>query len=221
MTETEAPHGDSTPQAPPTHMIPASTSRPSSKITSTTSRILGCLGAILTLFGAGSVKADTVNLGWNAVTESGIQGYRVYVGTTQDQFTQTYDAGTNTAFAVSGLETGKVYYFAVSAIGSTGLESELSDEITVTLEAAPPINPPGTSIGSAPALSGTPGNMAISMDAASAGTYVLERSSDLKTWEVVDQTQLAAPGPLTFQDNADSGTGPAPAKMFYRIGRQP
>lgn len=204
-------------------MIPATAPRQSTKTASTTNRILGFIGAIITLFAAGSAKADTVNLGWNAVTEAGIQGYRVYVGTTQDQFTQTYDTGTDTNYSVSGLETGKVYYFAVSTIGSTGLESELSDEITVTLEATPPItppiNPPETSFGSAPTLTGTPGNMAISMNATAAGTYVLERSTDLKNWEVVSETQLDAPGPLEFQDTADS-TEPAPAKMFYRIGLQ-
>jgi fibronectin type 3 domain-containing protein len=201
-------------------MIPAAAPRHSSKTTSTTIRILGYLGAIIILFGAGSAKADTVNLGWNGSSDPGIQGYRVYVGTTQDQFTQTYDTGTGTTFAVNGLESGKVYYFAVSAIGSTGLESELSDEITVTLESAPPINPPETSLGSAPALSGTPGNMAITMTTAAAGTYVLERSTDLKNWEVVTQTQLSAPGQLEFQDTDAPATGPTPAKMFYRIGRQ-
>lgn len=202
-------------------MIPATAPRQTSKTTSTTSRILGCLGAIITLFGAGSAKADTVKLGWNAVTDAGIQGYRVYVGTTQDQFTQTYDTGTDTTFVVSGLETGTVYYFAVSAISSTGIESELSDDITVTLEATRSISPSGSSIGSAPALSGTPGNMAITMTAAAAGTYVLERSTDLKNWEVVSETQLSAPGHLEFQDTASSATGPTPTKMFYRIGFQP
>ncbi len=204
-------------------MIPATAPRQSSKTPSTTNRILGCLGAIITLFAAGSAKADTVNLGWNAVAESGIQGYRVHVGTEQNQFTQSYDAGTGTTFAVSGLETGKAYYFAVSTIGSTGLESELSDEITVTLEAPlpiiPPIAPQETSIAAAPALSGTPGNMVISMTTATAGTYVLERSTDLANWEVVSETQLAAPGLLEFQDIADPATTPIPPKMFYRIGR--
>src|SRR6478609_6684329 len=106
MPETEAPHGDTSGKPPQKTMIPATAPRQSSKTTS--NRILGCLGAIITLFGAGSVKANTVNLGWNPVTEPGIQGYRVHVGSTQNQFTQTYDTGTDTTFSVSDLEPGKV-----------------------------------------------------------------------------------------------------------------
>lgn len=104
--------------------------------------MIGSLGVVVALCGMGTAKAalaPAVNLGWNAVPETGIQGYRIYVGTQTNQYSKTYNAGTATTFTVADLEAGKGYHFAVSAIGSTGLESALSDEITVTT--APPVAP--------------------------------------------------------------------------------
>jgi hypothetical protein len=80
--------------------------------------------------------AQTVSLAWDSVPETPIRGYKVYVGTQSQQYTQTFDAGLETTFPVTPLDAGATYYFAVSAIGSTGLESELSDEIAFTT--APP-----------------------------------------------------------------------------------
>ena len=73
----------------------------------------------------------------------------------------------------------------------------------------------------APTLAGTPGAISIRKYAKQAGSFVLERSPDLNTWERVSEIQLNQPGPIEFHDPPDSGASdPPPATMFYRIGLQ-
>jgi len=73
-----------------------------------------------------------------------------------------------------------------------------------------------------PELACTPAAFTISLTASEPGSYVLERSQDLQTWEYVSEMQIAGPGPIEFQDPKDSSAGGTPKdRMFYRIGRRP
>jgi len=73
-----------------------------------------------------------------------------------------------------------------------------------------------------PSLTGEPGNLAIRMDVVSPGTYVLERSTDLIIWEVVEKRIMHGAGPLEFLETLNAATTPARrAAMFYRIGQEP
>ena len=73
-----------------------------------------------------------------------------------------------------------------------------------------------------PTLSGAPGAFAIRMTAPQDGTYVLERSGDLQSWEAVGSMECAAQQLIEFYDNRDiSAAGPIETRMFYRIGLQP
>ena len=76
----------------------------------------------------------------------------------------------------------------------------------------PPVLPPG-----APSISGTPGDISVSMTASLPGTYSLESSPDLITWEWIIEKQAAAGDQVEFRDTRESN---APA-VFYRIGFLP
>jgi len=43
------------------------------------------------------------------------------------------DAGFNTTYIVKALQSGALYYFAVTAVDATGMESDYSTEATKTL----------------------------------------------------------------------------------------
>jgi Fibronectin type III domain len=66
-------------------------------------------------------------------------GYTLYYGLTS----QTYDflktVGPQTTYAISGLEPGRTYYFAVTARDASGHESHVSNEVCV---AVPPMVSP-------------------------------------------------------------------------------
>jgi Fibronectin type III domain len=72
----------------------------------------------------------TATLAWNAPAAA-VTGYRVYYGTSSRNYTQALGGGayvTATTWTVKGLAGGKTYYFAVTAVDSSGVESAYSAE---------------------------------------------------------------------------------------------
>jgi hypothetical protein len=138
---------------------------------------------------AGAATFHTIPLAWNAVPESGIQGYKVYVGTASRQYTQIYDAGTTPALSVAAMELGKTYYFAVKTIGGTGLESDFSTELVVKI-APPPLPVSGGISTNASGQTGLNWSFPVSaLD--SSPEFIVEASDNLVTWTQVDTVQPA------------------------------
>lgn len=100
-------------------------------------RLLASIGCALSVVSGSAATFHTIPLAWNAPPESGIFNYKVYVGSASEQYTQVLDAGTNLSLSVANMEFGRTYYFAVTAVGSTGLESLLSPELAVEIVQPP------------------------------------------------------------------------------------
>jgi hypothetical protein len=89
--------------------------------------------------------AQQVNLAWNANTETDLQAYKVYQGTASGTYSSNSNVGNTTSCTISGLETGKTYYFSVTALDSAGNESGHSNEVSYMIPApAPPPEPEPT-----------------------------------------------------------------------------
>jgi hypothetical protein len=71
-------------------------------------------------------------LAWNPDSGSGIAEYRLYQGIASRAYTNSINTGNATNATVSGLVSGVTYYFAVTAIATSGLESQPSSEVTYT-----------------------------------------------------------------------------------------
>ena len=127
-----------------------------------------------------SASALTVPLAWNAPTGVALQGYKVHVGTVSGQYTQTYDVGMSPTFVVPNMTLGNSYYFAVSAIGDTGLESPLSDEINVKVM-LPPLPSGGVLAAKSPGQSGLDWTFPKSA-VSSYPRFFIEKSTDLVNW---------------------------------------
>ena len=67
----------------------------------------------------------TVNLTltWNASTDAGLAGYKVYYGVQSRTYPNALDVGKTTTHTVTGLQEGATYYFAVTAYNASRLES--------------------------------------------------------------------------------------------------
>ncbi len=78
--------------------------------------------------------APVVRIGWNASDSASVAGYRVYYGLASRSYLQTQGNGVPvggvTTFQSDGLEAGRVYYFTVTAIDSSGGESAYSNEVS-------------------------------------------------------------------------------------------
>lgn len=85
------------------------------------------------LTGAGVAPQYSVSLSWNASTSS-VAGYNIYRGTSPGSYTKintTVDP--NTAYTDGNVTSGMTYYYAATAVTSSGQESTYSTPIQVSI----------------------------------------------------------------------------------------
>jgi hypothetical protein len=81
---------------------------------------------------------NDISLAWDPSPEPEIAGYLLYVGTNSGIYscTNVY-AGTHTFATVSNMTPDTVYYFAVTALTTNGMQSDFSSEVVYTNAIAP------------------------------------------------------------------------------------
>ncbi|HLE01695.1 MAG TPA: fibronectin type III domain-containing protein [Bdellovibrionota bacterium] len=84
-----------------------------------------------------STNKGSITLGWNAPTTNtdgtavdDLAGYRVRIGTSSGTYATTVDVGATTTTTIPNLISGQTYYFVVSAINTSGAESNASAEVS-------------------------------------------------------------------------------------------
>lgn len=95
----------------------------------------GVLALILALLPT-LLSAAVVRISWNANTESDLEGYRVFFGTSHGYYGNVINVGRRTTVDVSGLAAGTTYFFAVTAYDYSGNESAFSEERSVAIPAS-------------------------------------------------------------------------------------
>ncbi len=85
----------------------------------------------LICIGPGSTQgfAAQVTLAWDANTDPGVAGYKLYYGKTSRTYGTPVDVGKVTVFTLTGIEEGKNGYFAVTAYDANRNESAFSTEL--------------------------------------------------------------------------------------------
>ena len=107
------------------------------------SRLFTIVFASVALFFTCQVHASqSVNLAWDPNSEPDLAGYRVYFGTGSDNYTQTMEVETPSA-TVPDLTEGVVYYFAVTAYNTEGVESGYSNEVSYAVPTSTPAQSDG------------------------------------------------------------------------------
>jgi chitinase len=86
---------------------------------------------------------SSVKLTWNPNTETDLSGYCMYSGTNSGVYTASNNVGNITTNVVNNLMPGKTYFFAVTAKNTSGLESDFSNEVSVTIPIVKPSAPTG------------------------------------------------------------------------------
>jgi fibronectin type 3 domain-containing protein len=97
--------------------------------------LLAIAGALPACGGGGGSEGDpnTATLVWDAVMNSNLAGYRIYYGTSAGTYDQPLglglEVGNVATFTVTGLSSGKRYYFAATAVDVANNESAFSNEV--------------------------------------------------------------------------------------------
>lgn len=81
---------------------------------------------------AGTPEDSAINLTWNAVTDSSLDGYKIYFGTSSGNYGAPVKVGNVTAHQLTQLTNGTPYYIAISSVNTFGTESAKCTEIMVT-----------------------------------------------------------------------------------------
>ena len=85
------------------------------------------------LFSPAVVHAGEVTLAWDPNAESDVAGYKVYYGLGSRNYDHVMDVGNSTTCVVTGLEQGRTYYFAATAVNTANIESDFSNEVSAAL----------------------------------------------------------------------------------------
>ena len=102
------------------------------KIQRSTQTTIGALVLLASLI-SHSAFAASVNVAWDANSESDLAGYSVHYGTASGTYIYHINAGNKTSQLVSNLSNGATYYFAVTAYDTAGNESLPSAEASVAI----------------------------------------------------------------------------------------
>jgi len=82
------------------------------------------------------LRADSwVNLTWDESPDPIVAGFNVYWGTASRMYSSKLDVGRSVAVLIPGLQTGKRYFFAITAYDHNRIESNFSAEVTTVIAA--------------------------------------------------------------------------------------
>jgi hypothetical protein len=76
-----------------------------------------------------TVEAAYLDIAWSPNMEPDLAGYRVYYGTSSEDYIGFVDVGQVTAFRLDDLIDDATYYIALTAYDAVGNESGFSDEV--------------------------------------------------------------------------------------------
>jgi hypothetical protein len=88
--------------------------------------------AFLIFFPAPGIAA-TLQVSWNANTETDLGGYLLYYGTQSGNYIACYDVGKITSYQITGVQNGTTIYTAVAAYDASQNDSAVSVEQHVTV----------------------------------------------------------------------------------------
>lgn len=88
-----------------------------------------------TASGSGATIQHIVNLSWNASTSTSVAGYNVYRGTSATGPLSKLTSALDPSMSYSDLtvQSGKTYYYATTAVDSTGAESSYSNQVSAAV----------------------------------------------------------------------------------------
>ncbi len=146
---------------------------------------------------AGATQSATVT--WSPSPDTNVVAYKIYYGGTSGNYTNVISVGNVTNVTVSGLADRATYFFAATAVSSSGAQSTFTPETSyvVPTAAATLASAVTADTGFSFTVSGVPGYH-----------YVIQASTNMVTWESLE-TNVA---PFSF---VDSNAGQF-NRRFYR-----
>ena len=130
-----------------------------------------------------SAIAASMQISWNANTDSDLAGYKVYYGTTSGTYNANVNVGNVTTHTISDLSTGQTYYVAVTAYDTSANESEYSTEVSASIPVPDTTPPTGSILINTGSDSTTSRSVTLTLSATdNSGVASMRISNDGSTW---------------------------------------
>ena len=173
-----------------------------------------------------NVLAADVSLSWQPSSSTNVVGYNIYFGTSSGNYTGKIMVGNVATATISNLTCGTTYYFAATALDSSGDESGFSNEteflvpgmltlcadgnLIVPMAHTP--SPANSSPVSAKAKPDAP--LMINFPVAPSHWYEVQASVDLMSWTTIWQTGVATSNAWVRYLDPDASDY---SSRFYRL----
>ena len=104
--------------------------------------LLAIIGLLALTISGYSDPISSATLAWDVHPQFDVNQYRLYQGTASRAYTvtNTINGRTNNQAVSTNLQPWKIYYWAVTAVSTNGLESDYSLEVSITNAGTAPIN---------------------------------------------------------------------------------
>lgn len=160
------------------------------------------LGALLTgLFESSARASSAVVIGWNQSSDTNVVGYKLYYGTTSQDYSNVVVLGNVTNATISGISPGTKYFFAATTYTLAGEESAYSGEVSYTV-------PMSENILTAATYAASSHQFSFAVNGSSGSQYVVEASTNLITWIPL----ITNSAPFVFVDSGAASFG----RRFYQ-----
>lgn len=177
--------------------------------------------------------SSSVDLAWDGSPCPDVTGYRVHYGTASRKYSNSLLAGKVTTVTVPDLVSGVKYFFAVTAYGTKGLESSLSEEVSYV--ARLPAIPAKDNLASVPETASLAklqiapllatvgirhtaiGQTFLTVHGLVGQTYNILAAKTLTDWVVIGTVKMGATGSADFTDTSARSS----PQRFYRMQQKP
>jgi Fibronectin type III domain len=150
-----------------------------------------------------ALGSQNVHLAWDPPKSLTVAGYFLYCGNEPGVYTNKIDIGNNTTAAVSGLQEGQTYHFAVTAYNSDGVESALSNDTSY-------LTPGWLRLLGAINF----GSLGMEFPVAPGHWYEVQASINMQAWTTIGRTGTATSNAWTQFTDSQAGQFP---NRFYRL----
>ncbi len=175
--------------------------------------VLGCCLAI-TFTGIQSASANSATLQWAGNSESDLMGYKIYQGTTPGSYGPSIDVGNNTIYTARNLQSGRKYFFAVTAYDNRGNESPPSVEVSLqtSVPLTDSLQPKLTSPALGSRLTGLNETFSWTGNGVNVTEWWLYIGTSRGERDIYDSGSIGMTSGLTVRDFATNG-----AKLYVRL----
>jgi len=150
-------------------------------------------------------QGASYQLAWNSNPEPDIAYYRLHIGTSSGRYLTVVPVGKVTSHVATNLVAGRTYFFALSAVNTSNIESDRSAEVSTAVSGNLSLS-----------IAQVPGEIRITVQGTPGQTYNIQPADTLPQWGGGTTRTADASGRIVVSEPITSQG----SRRFFRVVRQ-